>query len=48
MVLELKNIGYEYRSIQLYKDGGEQKKEDYKEVNPMQQVCSALFQTFKR
>ena len=41
MVLELKNIEYEYQSIQLYKDGGEQKKEDYKEVNPMQQVRAA-------
>ena len=39
MVLELKNIEYEYRAIHLVKDGGEQKKDDYKEINPMQQVC---------
>ena len=40
MVLELKNIEYEYRAIHLVKDGGEQKKDDYKEINPMQQVCT--------
>ena len=42
MVLELKNIEYEYRAIHLVKDGGEQKKNDYKEINPMQQVFILL------
>ena len=42
MVLELKNIEYEYSAIHLVKDGGEQKKDDYKEINPMQQVCTSV------
>ena len=47
MVLELKNIEYEYRAIHLVKDGGEQKKDDYKEINPMQQVCTLVkFNTY--
>ena len=42
MVLELKNIDYEYRAIHLVKDGGEQKKDDYKEINPMQQASTSV------
>ena len=38
-VMALKGIEYEYRAVNLIKDGGEQKKEDYvKKRNPMGEV----------
>ena len=38
-VMALKGIEYEYRAVNLIKDGGEQKKEDYvKNKNPMGEV----------
>ena len=38
-VMALKGIEYEYRAVNLIKDGGEQKKEDYvKNRNPMGEV----------
>ena len=37
--MALKGIEYEYRAVNLIKDGGEQKKEDYvKKRNPMGEV----------
>ncbi|XP_053553345.1 maleylacetoacetate isomerase isoform X3 [Bombina bombina] len=36
--LALKGIEYEHRFINLIKDGGQQLSDEYKEVNPMQQV----------
>jgi len=33
--LALKSIDYEYRAVHLVKDGGEQHKAEYKEMNPM-------------
>ncbi len=38
IVLEIKNISYEYRAIHLLKDGGEQYTRDYRKLNPMAQV----------
>lgn len=38
IALALKNIDYEYKAVSLIKDGGEQHSEDYKAVNPMEQV----------
>nr|UOU03307.1 glutathione S-transferase zeta 4 [Brachionus rubens] len=38
IALELKNIEYEYRSINLIKDGGEQFSEEYTKINPKQEV----------
>lgn len=39
IVLALKGLDYEYRAVNLIKDGGEQKKEEYvKSKNPMGQV----------
>ena len=38
-MLALKGLDYEYRAVNLIKDGGEQKKEEYvKSKNPMGQV----------
>ena len=38
-VMALKGIEYEYRAVNLIKDGGEQKKEEYvKNKNPMGEV----------
>ena len=36
--MEIKNIKYDYKAIHLVKDGGEQNKEDFKNINPMGQV----------
>ncbi|XP_053553343.1 maleylacetoacetate isomerase isoform X1 [Bombina bombina] len=38
IALALKGIEYEHRFINLIKDGGQQLSDEYKEVNPMQQV----------
>lgn len=43
IALELKKIDYEYRAVHLVKDGGEQHKADYKELNPMNQVPTFIF-----
>ena len=37
-VLNLKNINYDYKGVNLIKDGGEQLKDDYKALNPIGQV----------
>ena len=36
--MELKKIEYEYQPVHLVKDGGQQHKQEYKMVNPMEQV----------
>jgi len=38
IALHLKNVDYEYRAIHLVKDGGEQLKDEYRDVNPLAQV----------
>ena len=38
IALELKDVDYEYRAVHLVKDGGQQHKKEYKEINPMGQV----------
>lgn len=38
IALEFLNCSYEYRPIHLVKDGGEQLKQEYKDLNPMAQV----------
>jgi len=38
IALEIKGIRYTYRAVHLVKDGGEQNKEEYKNINPMGQV----------
>ncbi|KAL4237410.1 Glutathione S-transferase zeta-1 [Mactra antiquata] len=38
IVLALKGIDYEYKSVNLVKDGGQQNTEEYKAINPMGQV----------
>lgn len=35
IVLGLKKLEYEYIAIDLIKDGGEQRKEEYEKINPM-------------
>ncbi|KAI3390042.1 hypothetical protein SNEBB_009573 [Seison nebaliae] len=42
LALALKNIPYEYRSVHLVKDGGEQHGEEYKSLNPMEQVPTMI------
>ena len=36
--MNLKKIDYDYKAVNLIKDGGEQLKEDYKDLNPIGQV----------
>ncbi|CAK8674267.1 unnamed protein product [Clavelina lepadiformis] len=36
--LAMKNVDYKYLPIDLFKDGGEQKKPEYLEINPMGQI----------
>ncbi|XP_059139497.1 maleylacetoacetate isomerase-like [Physella acuta] len=38
IALALKEIKYEYKAVHLVKDGGQQYKEEYKKLNPMEQV----------
>jgi len=38
IVLNLKNIDYEYSPIHLLKDGGQQKSAEYEKINPMKHV----------
>ena len=38
IAMHLKEIDFEYRAVHLVKDGGEQHKADYKNLNPMEQV----------
>ena len=40
--MEIKNINYTYKAVHLVKDGGEQNKEDYKNINPMGQVPALI------
>lgn len=42
MALELKGIEYEYKSVNLIKDGGEQYFPEYTKINPKQEL-PALF-----
>lgn len=35
IALNIKKLDFEYKSIHLVKDGGEQRKEDYEKINPM-------------
>ena len=44
IALELKKIDYEYRAVHLVKDGGEQHKADYQELNPMNQVPTFILE----
>jgi maleylacetoacetate isomerase len=39
IALELKNLKYEYRAVQLIKDGGEHNQASYRELNPMGEVA---------
>lgn len=38
IALALKGINYEYRAVNLVKDGGEQKKDEYAHINPSKLV----------
>jgi len=38
IALHLKNVEYEYRAIHLVKDGGEQLKDEFRNINPLSQV----------
>lgn len=38
IVLELKGLAYEYVAVHLLRDGGEQNRDAYRELNPMRQV----------
>ncbi|KAH9519028.1 Glutathione S-transferase zeta-1 [Bulinus truncatus] len=38
IALALKDIKYEYKAVHLVKDGGQQHSEEYKRLNPMEQV----------
>ena len=40
--MEIKNIEYTYKAIHLVKDGGEQNKEEFKNINPMGQVPALI------
>ena len=40
--LEIKGIRYTYRAVHLVKDGGEQNKEEFKNINPMGQVPALI------
>lgn len=40
LALALKGVDYEYRSVNLIADGGEHHKENYKKLNPVEQVPS--------
>ncbi|XP_048736686.1 maleylacetoacetate isomerase-like isoform X2 [Ostrea edulis] len=42
IALNLKDIKFEYRAVNLIKDGGMQRKEEYTALNPMQQVPTLL------
>ncbi len=42
IVLNLKNINYEYRAVHLINNGGEQNAESYGELNPSQQVPTLI------
>jgi maleylacetoacetate isomerase len=42
IALAFKGIDYEYRAINLIKDGGEQHKEEYARLNPMTAVPTLL------
>jgi maleylacetoacetate isomerase len=42
IALNLKNAKYDYRAIHLLKDGGEQHKDDYKKLNPSEQVPTLI------
>ena len=38
LALQLKEIDYEYKAVHLVKNGGEQHMQDYRAINPMEQV----------
>ncbi|XP_013084764.2 maleylacetoacetate isomerase-like isoform X1 [Biomphalaria glabrata] len=38
IALAIKDINYEYKAVHLVKDGGQQHSEEYKRLNPMEQV----------
>lgn len=40
IALALKGIDFEYRAVNLIKDGGEQLKEDYALLNPMKEASN--------
>jgi len=42
IALNLKKLKYEYRAVHLIKDGGEQKSEAYKKLNPMGEVPTLI------
>ncbi|XP_062597851.1 maleylacetoacetate isomerase-like [Saccostrea cucullata] len=42
IALNIKGIQYEYRAVNLIKDGGMQRKDEYTTVNPMQQVPALI------
>lgn len=42
IALALKGIDYEYKSVNLIKDGGEQHSDEYKKLNPQQQVPTLI------
>lgn len=42
IALNMKSIKYEYKPVHLLRDGGEQLKDDYSELNPMKQVPTLI------
>ncbi|KAK3094067.1 hypothetical protein FSP39_023719 [Pinctada imbricata] len=42
IVMNLKGLDYEYSAVNLIKDGGQQRTDDYSAVNPMQQVPALM------